>query len=302
METHRHNILKKLDMPNSAQLRRINYPYSIFRYVICASLICALSLSYSDQNIENGQTSKIKYSFFVAGHTYGKPGADHIGLHPPFVNNFDLIRENENIELGVLTGDIAASGSEKNWNEVDKELKQLDIPVYFAVGKHDMIDRELYENRYGKTFFSFKHRSDLYIVLDPNLDSWNISGDQLEFLKRILVEQASSVDHIFVFFHQVLWWSQDNDYRHIVVNSTQGRGTNINFWSEVAPLFLNMEIPVAMFAGDVGAFRTGSEYIKDRFKNITLIASGMGSGVNDNFVQVNIHEDKSVSFQRIHLD
>ena len=165
-----------------------------------------------------------------------------------------------------------------------------------------MKGRELYESRYGRTYFSFKHRSDLFIVLDPNLNAWNISDEQLNFLKRILIENTSSVDHVFVFFHQVLWWSPDNRYRKIVLNSTEGRAKSINFWSEVEPLFSGLEIPVTMFAGDVGAFNTGSEYTEHRDGNITYIASGMGSGVKDNFVIVNIHKDNSVNVQRINLN
>ena len=206
------------------------------------------------------------------------------------------------MELGFLTGDIVIKGSEKNWDEVDADLDLFDFPVHFAVGNHDMKGRELYESRYGRTYFSFKHRSDLFIVLDPNLKAWNISDEQLSFLKTILIENTSSVDHVFVFFHQVLWWSPDNRYRKIVVNSTEGRAERINFWSEVEPLFSGLEIPVTMFAGDVGAFNTGSEYTEHRDGNITYIASGMGSGVNDNFVIVNIHKDNSVNVQRINLN
>lgn len=267
-------------------------------------IIGVLLLLSSCENQNDGKKAQqpVSYSFFVAGHTYGKPGIDNCGLHPPFKKRFDLIRNNNKIELGFLTGDIVINGSENNWDEVDADLDVFDFPIHFAVGNHDMKDRELYESRYGRTYFSFKHRSDLFIVLDPNLNAWNISDDQLKFLKSILIGKTLSVDHIFVFFHQVLWWDPDNKYGQIVVNSTEGRAKKINFRSEVEPLFSGLEIPVTMFAGDVGAFNTGSEYTEHRHGNITYITSGMGSGVKDNFVQVNIHEDQSVSYSRIDLN
>ena len=39
-----------------------------------------------------------------------------------------------------------------------------------------------------------------------------------------------------------------------------------------------------------------------QYDNITLIASGMGGGVKDNMVIVDVHEDKSVSFRLIALN
>ena len=76
------------------------------------------------------------------------------------------------------------------------------MPVYFAVGNHDMKGRKLYESRYGKTFYSFHHNCDLVIVLDPKLDDWNISGKQLKFLQDVLKNEASGVNNIFVFFYK----------------------------------------------------------------------------------------------------
>lgn len=242
------------------------------------------------------------YSFFVAGHTYGKPGVDNIGLHPPFQEKYGLIKADKHIDFGVLTGDIVLRGSTTNWDEVDVDIAQLERPVHFAVGNHDMTDRALYEARYGKTYASFIHQDDLCIILDPNLDHWNISGKQLEFLEETLDRDHKKVKNIFVFFHQALWWSADNKYNKLKLNSTQGRAADINFWSEVEPLFRTLPNQVYMFAGDVGANPTGSEFMYDAYDNITLIASGMGGEQRDNFIIVDVMEDKTVSFRLIALN
>ena len=89
-------------------------------------------------------SDKIDYSFFVAGHTYGKPGMDNAGVHPPFKDMFELINKDEYIQFGVLTGDIVIIGTETNWNEIDADILTLNKPVYFAVGNHDMTDRPLF--------------------------------------------------------------------------------------------------------------------------------------------------------------
>ena len=83
------------------------------------------------------------YTFFIAGHTYGKPGQDNPGLYPVFEKKFELINKKA-ARLGFLTGDIVNVGTEKNWNEVDSVLKQLYAKVYDVVGNHYITDRPLF--------------------------------------------------------------------------------------------------------------------------------------------------------------
>ncbi len=247
------------------------------------------------------RSQTIEYSFFVAGHTYGKPGVNNVGLHPPFKEKFDYIRSREEIKFGILTGDIVISSTKQNWDEVDADIDSLGLPVYFAVGNHSANNRQLIRDRYGDTYFSFTYDNDLFIILDPNIDKWNISGEQLDFLKTTLAENSENVDNIFVFFHQLLWWKKDNKYAHLRPNSFDGRADSINFWSEVEPLFSKLKNQVGMFAGDVGAADWSDDFMYDRYGNITLIASGMGEGKGDNFVVANVHSDKSVTYELICL-
>jgi len=247
-------------------------------------------------------TQNKSYSFFVAGHTYGKPGVDNAGVHPPFKRKIDLIKSDTLIKFGILTGDIVLNGTAKNWDEVDKDIEELGVPVYFAAGNHDMSDRELFESRYGKTYYSYVYNNDLFIILDPNLDSWNISGEQLQFLTDELREKAGDAADIFIFFHQVLWWSADNIFNNLQVNSLALRADTINFWSEVEPLFHSLPNSVYLFAGDVGAYDNGDEFMYYHYDNITFIASGMGGEARDNFVIVDVQPDKTVSFRLIALN
>jgi hypothetical protein len=259
-------------------------------------------VSCSEEQKGNIDKSPVEYSFFIAGHTYGAPGIDNEGVHPPFKNKFDFIKNDKHLGFGVFTGDIVPFGTVTNWDEIDQDIDDLGLPVYFAAGNHDVTDRALFESRYGQTYYSFVDHSDLFIVLDPNLDEWNISGDQLEFLENVLNTEAQNVNNIFVFFHQLLWWEPDNIFQNVALNSFVGRAENINFSTEIAPLFASLTNPVHMLAGDVGAFSTGSEFMFHQFNNITLIASGMGGGIRDNFIIVDVHEDSSVSFRLIALN
>ena len=268
----------------------------MYRKLISISILLSLSL------IGFSQGSDIQYSFFVAGHTYGHPGVDNTGLHPPFVDKFQYIKSRNEIELGFLTGDIVKESTEQDWIDVDAEIEELGLPVYFAVGNHDMKNRDYYESRYGSTYQAFIQYGDLFIILDPNIDHWNISGTQLSFLQATIQEYASEVHNIFVFFHQMLWWSKDNKYADLESNSYFDRASEINFWTEIEPIFHSLTNPVVMFAGDVGATEIATKVFYDHYDNITFIASGMGAGNGDNFVIVNVHEDKSIGYDLICLN
>lgn len=271
-------------------------------FKIISLLFVLLITACNNETCQDADVSPISYSFFIAGHTYGAPGVDNEGVHPPLKNKFDFIKNDPTIEFGVFTGDIVPTGTEQNWNEIDADVNALGLPIHFAVGNHDMTDRDLYESRYGQTYFSFVNQSDLFIVLDPNIDNWNISGDQLQFLQDVLSSQFENVDNIFVFFHQLLWWEPDNIYQNIQMNSMAGRDDDINFWSEVEPLFNGISNQIFMFAGDVGAFNTGSEFMFHQYDNITLVASGMGGEARDNIVVIDVHEDQSICFRLIALN
>lgn len=240
------------------------------------------------------------YSFFLAGHTSGYRWVNNKGLHPPFQEKFDLINERK-CDFGVLLGDIVFECTEKDWDEVDSVLHYLNCTTYFAVGNHDMADRQVFESRYGKTYFSFMNKSDLIIVLDPNLDHWNISGEQLKFLKDVLLKNAKTSRNIFVFFHQVLWWSKDNKYSNVRVNSLNGRADTINFWSEIEPMFHQLSQKVYMFAGDLGAGNWTEDFICDTYDNIFFVATGMGSDEGDNFIFVDIDKDGKTNFELVSL-
>ena len=256
--------------------------------------ICALLLGCSNKKEANG------YSFFVAGHVYGSPGTSERGLHKPFMDEI-LGMADIPFSFGVLTGDVVQNGHKDEWNELENDLDSLDVKIHFALGNHDYKNAALIKQLFPVTYYSFKKENDLHIVLDPNIDNWNISGEQLIFLRKTLEEEAYSSDNVFVYSHQLLWWAPDNDYHIIRINSAEGRATKINFWDEIAPLFRRFSTPVYMLAGDIGAAEWADDYSFDLDENIHLISSGMGEGKGDNFLNVKVLETKEVIVELISI-
>lgn len=235
------------------------------------------------------------YSFFVAGHTYGSPSDTLPGMHPPFVQDFEFLTSLPQMSFGVLTGDIVYHSRPHYWDKVDEELASLSMPIYFAAGNHDAGNGALYQSRYGKTYYAFNHQDDLFLVLDPGLAGWNIRGDQLNFLKEQL-EKTEKYRQVFIFFHQVLWQSKDR-YPDLVINSEDGKAPIINFWTDIEPLLKQLDKPVFLFAGDVGATPDKTSFFYDHSDNITFIGSGMGNIIQDNYVLVYIDKNGHVDIK-----
>jgi len=200
---------------------------------------------------------KIKQSFFVAGHAYGKPAPKgKKELYPPFKEKFQFLNDNQNLHFGFLLGDVVRYPS--SWPNVLKELEELRMPYYVARGNHDGPLDE-FEKMFGKSYKKFVQNNNLFIVLDPNLSEWNISGEQLKFLKETLKKEGQETDHIFIFMHQLIWWSKDK-FSKPKPNWQQNRAENPNYWSTIEPILEDIKVPVYLFAGDVGAF--SKEYKK----------------------------------------
>lgn len=292
-----------MQSPTKNKIKHLATYYSSFSRsgLLVLIFIYILSACTKDEINDPAHQKTEAYSFFVAGHTFGIYYMDNIGLHPPFMEKFTLI-DDRNIDIGFLLGDIVVVSNEKNWNEVDSVLQYLDCDIYFAAGNHDVTDRPLYESRYGKTYFSFKHMGDLFIVLDPNIDQWNISGEQFVFLREVLEKESGLVRNIFLFTHQLIWWEKNNKYGNIRLNSHAGKADTTNFWTDIEPLLNALPNEVYMFAGDLGAADWSDDYMYDNYDNITLIATGMGEGVGDNFIFIEVDETGKVGFELIALN
>ncbi len=151
------------------------------------------------------------------------------------------------------------------------------------------------------TFYDTIINNDLFIFLDPNIDNYNISGEQLDFLKETISSNSSKVDNILVFFHQLLWCDDDNIFQNIRVNYPPYTPYTLNFWSEIKPIFHVLSNNVVMFAGDIGAVDYTTPFMYYKYDNITFIAGGMGSGIFDNMLIVTIDDEKNINYDLIAL-
>ncbi len=229
------------------------------------------------------------YSFFSAGHTYGNALNVHYGLHYPFVDYIPIINNDPTMELGFLTGDVVFISDTAYWDSAKTDIAKLNMPIHIAAGNHDI--GAVFINNFQNYYFSFRHNNDLFIVLTPGLNAWNINGNQLDFLISTLDSNYATVNNIFIFLHELIWWSPTNKYKDIKINYEPHYPGHTNYDTVVKPLLLSYPNKITLYAGDLGASDLVSPCMYDSFDNITLIGSGMGGGIRDNIIITEVYPD-----------
>jgi predicted phosphodiesterase len=119
----------------------------------------------------------------------------------------------------ILTGDIIANAKGPELDEVKAWFAAIDdgfvsrfaAPVYETMGNHDevrdpSVDKTVYEEHFGPTYYSFNMKGTHCVVLDPHQLSdtkqiYTVSAAQLEWLRRDLALVESSAP-ILVFCHE----------------------------------------------------------------------------------------------------
>lgn len=253
---------------------------------------------------------ELKYSFFIAGHAYGNPikktetkGALK-GLHPPFKDKFEFINSQKNMAMGFLLGDTV--WRPRDWPDALNDIESIEVPVHFIRGNHDG-NLQSFKNKFKTSYSKFEFENNLYIILDTNLDNWNITDDQLVFLKNTLRNDTDKVDNVFIMAHHLFWYSEVKIPKPIPNSLHDTKGIT-NFWEVVEPLLVKIKKPVYLFSGDVGAYHRKkdkgliSEFYHHKHQNLTFIATGMGGEARDNFIIADVNNDGSVEFRLIYLN
>ena len=247
---------------------------------------------------ESSPENKTKYSFFVAGHTYGNPMNYQYGLHPPFVKSIPWINDYSSMSLGILTGDIVPKPTKKYWDATLLDLDKFSFPIHVAAGNHDR--GEEFEENFKDYYYQFKKEGDLFIILSPT--NWKIEKKQKEFLIQTIKNNYQHVHNIFIFCHELIWWAPDNQFRGVEINYRPHYPGNTNYWPEINPILDSIPNKVIVFAGDLGCTQQVASYMYYKKDNITLIGSGMGGGKEDNIVIVEVDENNAINYKLIGLN
>jgi hypothetical protein len=265
-----------------------------FLFITLFVLMSCRKDNYNPDKI-NGQ--EYKYAFMVAGHTYGNALTYQEGLHKPFKNHFDYINEYPKLDFNIFTGDVVPNPTIFYWNAALNAIQGLEDTTYIAAGNHDR--GPIFDSLFVP-YQDFTHQNDLFIILST-LD-WNIEGDQKIFLENTLQNHKNQVGNIFIFMHELIWWSPTNKFANVKINYLENYPGSSNYWGEIEPILSELNNSVYLFAGDLGATEVVTPYMYHKDENITYIASGMGGNKKDNMIIIEVDSSGELNFKLIGLN
>jgi hypothetical protein len=245
------------------------------------------------------------YTFLLAGHIYGSHNKS-IFPSASILANLDLLN-GMTPDFMILLGDIVQRTNEVEIAKLKESfLSRVDFPVFNSVGNHDISDRVLYEEHFGKTFFSFEIGTELFISLDSEYNNGKIENEQHDFLieniKRL--EEKKYLKNIFIFSHRLLWAIANPPFDGIIphVNAPDCHPPNATTISDILLKLKSRTNQNFYFAsGDIGCWWSlPLFYAHDPSGNITYVATGIGDTEKDAIIKVDINNGE-VKFTPISL-
>lgn len=241
------------------------------------------------------------YSFIVSGHFHG--ASTNLSTYPAssLLANIDTLNALKPNFLMSL-GDMFLDMDETYLNHYKKSLfEKLKMPLLNAVGNHDLSNGNMYEKVFGRTYFSFTDQSELFIVLNTEINDGSIKGEQFEFLKVALNKaKLEGIKNIFIFSHRPIWAEENSRYKMLFEGNTRSQFGSPNFEKEIRPLLENSTLPVYWISGSLAGGPASFFYDKDTSFSITFMQTAIRDLPRDAVLQINV-TDGSISFKGISL-
>ncbi|MGZ4055323.1 MAG: metallophosphoesterase family protein [Bacteroidia bacterium] len=278
-----------------------NISIALFTLLITTQLLSAQLVSPFNK-LSVTDTSK-SYSFIVSGHFHG--GSTNISTFPAStilagIDTLNALKPAFLISLGDLfldVNDVYIEHYQKSF------FSKLQMPLYNAVGNHDVGNGNMYEKIYGKTFFSFKIQSEFFIVLNTELNDGSIKDEQLAFFKNALNEaHAKEIKNIFILSHRPVWSENAPDYKNLFAGNTRTALGHNNYEEVIKPLIADFskDKSVYWFSGSMAGGPSSFFYHKEANTGLTVIQTAIRDLPRDAVLQVNVADGK-ISFKGISL-
>lgn len=250
------------------------------------------------------------FSFLAGGHAYGSPrNKDSLFPAASLLANLDRLNAHP-AEIVFLLGDLVRVPDGAQLDALEASLlNRLEAPVFNAVGNHDVLHRGNYEERFGSTYFSFRHGSAQFVVLDTEQETpGDIAGPQLRFLLRSLdrAKEDPRVEVLFLLSHKLVWCVGNPTYRVVCdnVNAPYGYPESNRFSSEIEPRLreLAKDKHVAWISGDIGVdWSLPVFFHRPGPGEPTYVAAGLGDTQGDSLLEVTVTAGEPPAFSLIDL-
>ena len=202
-----------------------------------------------------------------------RTGGERRGVFPSAMPKINLLEPAFVVSVGDLIEGYTEDQSrlDREWDEFEQFIDQLETPFFYAVGNHDMsnaVMAKTWQRRFGPSYYRFMYKDVLFLVLNSELfgmvsdpksavpGPWT-QAEQLAFIERTLAAHPDPRWTI-VIIHQPLW-----DYDPV-------RGD----WPLVEDMLGDRDYTV--FAGH---FHRYVKHVRNDRKYITLATTGGGSNL-----------------------
>lgn len=246
--------------------------------------------------------STTDYSFIVSGHFHGS--STNISTFPAstLLANIDTLNSLKPYFLMSL-GDLFLDVNDEYILHYQHSLfNKLQMPLLNAVGNHDLSNGNRYEKVYGKSFYTYIVGTQLFIVLNTEVDDGSIKGQQFNMFKTALADiNKNVIKQVFIFSHRPIWSEEDDAYNNLFKGNTKSRLGSPNYKREIFPLLQQVKVPVYWISGSMGAgARASFFYDKDEKTGITFIQTAIRDTPRDAMLLINISKGE-VTFKGISL-
>lgn len=144
-----------------------------------------------------------------------RTGGHRPGVFMDGVNKLNLLQPSFVMSVGDLiegyTEDLAEI--DRQWNEFDGFVDQLDMPFFYVVGNHDYTNpvmAKIWQERLGPSYYHFVYKDVLFIALNSEEPvatggrTNRILQPQFDYVKKVL-EENQDVKWTLLFLHKPLW-------------------------------------------------------------------------------------------------
>lgn len=278
------------------QIKHISLRIWLFLQLLLPA--CVLSQPVSPFNKLEIKDSSANYSFIVSGHFYGASSNASTFPASSLQANIEQLNDQHATFLMSL-GDLFMDVNEQYLNHYQKSLfNKLNLPLFNAVGNHDVSNGNKYEKIFGPTFFSFRKGTELFFVLNTEINDGSIKDEQLHLLKNQLQPAAlTGIKNIFIFSHRPVWAEQLKKYEKLFSGNTRSSFGKNNFTEDILPLLqaVSKERNVCWMSGSTAGGPASFFYDKHEESNITFMQTAIRDQPYDAALLVKI-ENGQVSY------
>ncbi|MBN8697667.1 MAG: hypothetical protein J0L87_14135 [Bacteroidetes bacterium] len=282
-------------------MKRKNKRYSLFSFAFWLNCIL-LSAQTSPFNGVVIKDSLKDYHFVVSGHFHGQSNNGSTFPAATVLSSIDTLNAIQPAFMMSL-GDLFIDVDDVYLDHYKTSLfSKLKFPLFNVVGNHDISNGNRYEKEFGKSYSTFIIGSELFILLDTEMDDGSIEGEQLIMLKTALSSvKEKNISNIFVFSHRPIWAERIEKYNKLFLENTRTALGKNNFSEKILPLLqAHKDVNIFWMSGSMGGGPASFFYDKNQELGITFIQTAIRDTPRDAMLKVNV-KNGEVHFEGISL-